>query len=114
MRHAAALARGTPGCCNAPTSGQRSSTLRGGCACYSATFSASEPARLTLLVVDGAFVRCGLGAADHSQGSPTRVDLFVPMARFDVLKPRSAIGAQAEAVFLAHRRERQREHHRIT
>src|SRR5450631_2204556 len=102
-RRAATSARGTPGCCNAPTWGRRSSIGRGGCACCCATFSASEPARLTLLLVD-----------DLVQAGPSRVDRLVSMVTADVLEPSPAIGTQTEAVVLAHRRERQCEHHRVT
>src|SRR5450432_1096843 len=103
MRRAATSARGTPGCCNAPGSGRRSSTWRGGYAYCCATFSASEPARLALLLVGDAL---DFGGADRSQSRPSRVDLVVPVIRFNVRKPRPTVRTQARAIVPAHRRER--------
>ena len=52
--------------------------------------------------------------AHRAQGGPAKVDLIVPMTRFDIGEPDPAFGAQARAVVPAYRRERQREHHRVT
>src|SRR5450755_2107179 len=86
---AATSAAGTRGCCTPPAWERRSSTWRGGCVYCSATFSASEPARLTLLVVGGALA-FGHGHM-RAQSGPSRVDLVVPVLRADLLEPRPAL-----------------------
>src|SRR5450432_3859726 len=95
MRRAATWAPGRRGCCNAPGWGRRSSTWRGGCAYCCATFSASEPARLALLLVVDALT---FGDTYRSQSGPSRVDLIVPVPWVDVREPRPTVGTQARAV----------------
>ena len=119
-RCAAASARGsarTP-----PGWGPQPSTATGGGACCCATSSASEqPRLLLLLLVDAALAAPLISSFSPSsselgeslQCRPTDVDGVMVVVRV-VREPRSALGAQARAVVLAHRLHRQCEHHRVT
>src|SRR5215469_1826263 len=107
-RRVAASGCGTAG---SPPAWERTpSTARAVSACCCATSSAWEQPLQALLSVF-----YSIGNIKLAKRTPPGISVrTVSVVRACLGEPRSALGAQPRAVFLAQRRKRQREHHRIT